>query len=112
MHPKSNYRHFVVHYLNRNNRYSLCHEGLLSDSMYIDLRHAWILILGEYIGELLLKLIYYRSTSVDRHRFSLQEIKTSHIVHPRHVIFVLVGEEQTIELGDLVAEHLLPKIRP
>ncbi|MND03588.1 hypothetical protein D3C83_234800 [compost metagenome] len=43
--------------------------------------------------------------------FLLDEVIRPDIIHPRHMVFVLVGKNDRIQFFNLMREHLLPEIR-
>lgn len=103
---------FVVHGPDWDDRNAVDGEGQAGNQVDVHFRRAGVGLFGEDVVIFFLQGFQYVGFAEDGERAFLEIVERAHVVETAGVVFMVVGQEDGIEVADVFAEHLLPEIRP
>ena len=109
--PEAQYRHFQVPYLDGEDLDISYLKGVFFDSVEAEIRYAGILYVSEGVGKLAYDAFLCHFIGIEIHGPVLEEIVSPDIIQACNMVFMGVGKDDSIQLPDVVSEHLVPEIR-
>ena len=100
----------VVHGPDGDDRRALDVERQAGDQMDVHLRRPGIGFLLEYVIVFFLERFKHVGFAEDGERTLLQVIERAYVIEAAGMVFMVVGQENGVEMGNLFAQHLLPEI--
>lgn len=108
---ETQYRHFIMEYLHGQKR-QIPHlkKLVLFNGVHIYFRDTRVLMLFEHVIELALEGLQGLAGAVYIDGLFSYKIKAPDVVHPGDMVFVAVGENQSVEMLYPATKHLLAEI--
>src|SRR5574344_1426320 len=105
---KAQNRHFVMHCPDRYDFHPVNKKRMLINSLKQKLRDSRIFVVCKGIRIFQLQGILNSLLAIYRKCSLFNEVKCSHVIQTSCMIFVVVGQKYSVEMTNILSQHLLP----